>query len=102
MYKRQNIARAEEYLNTVVIANVGTPAYPSNVELAKTRSTDDFINRLADVWQIQLKGTGTYFAFMKRNGIAEERLNVPAWRLLFPIPMDEINTSPVVKQNPGY
>lgn len=97
-----NIARAEEYLNTVVIANVGTPAYPSNVELAKTRSTDDFINRLADVWQIQLKGTGTYFAFMKRNGIAEERLNVPAWRLLFPIPMDEINTSPVVKQNPGY
>lgn len=97
-----NIARAEEYLNTVVIANVGTPAYPSNVELAKTRSADDFINRLADVWQIQLKGTGTYFAFMKRNGIAEQRLNIPTWRLVFPIPIQEVHTNMYIKQNEGY
>ena len=107
-YRLGNSAQAEEYLNKVVAANVGTPAYPSdwandgnNADI-ETRAADDFINRLADVWQIQLKGTGTYFAFMKRNGIAEERLNIPAWRLVFPIPMDEINTSPVIKQNPGY
>ncbi len=97
-----NPAQAEEYLNKVVIANVGTPAYPSGDTEIDTRASNEFINRLADTWKIQLKGTGTYFAFMKRNGIAEERLNVPTWRLLFPIPMDEINTSPVIMQNPGY
>lgn len=97
-----NSVRAEEYLNAVVSANVGTPAYPYSIGLAKTRAANDFIHRLADVWQAQLRGTGTYFAFMKRNGIAEERLNVPAWRLIFPIPMAELHLNPSLKQNPGY
>ena len=99
-----NLARAEEYLNQVATANIGSPAYTSTVFSAAggTRATDDFTNRLADVWQVQLKGTGTYFAFLKRSGIAETRLNVPAWRLVFPIPMDEINTNPQLSQNEGY
>lgn len=98
-----NSAQAEECLNRVVIANTGSPAYRGdNVSNPETRSTDEFINRLADVWKIQLKGTGTYFAFMKRNGIAEERLNIPSWRLVFPIPMDEVNTNMAIKQNAGY
>lgn len=106
-YHLGNSAKAEECLNNVATANYGTPAYDSgwgegSVIEPETRSTNDFINRLADVWQIQLKGTGTYFAFMKRNGIAEERLNIPSWRLVFPIPMDEINTNMAIKQNPGY
>lgn len=105
-YRLGNSARAEEYLNTVVAANVGTPAYLSdwgdnNVDI-ETRAADSFINRLADVWQVQLKGTGTYFAFMKRNGIAEQRLNIPAWRLVFPIPIQEINTNMYLEQNKGY
>lgn len=99
-----NLARAEEYLNQVATANIGSPAYNSAPfsTAGGNRATDDFINRLADVWQVQLKGTGTYFAFLKRSGIAETRLNVPAWRLVFPIPMDEINTNPQLNQNEGY
>lgn len=99
-----NLARAEEYLNQVATANIGSPAYNSAVfsTTGGTRAADDFTNRLADVWQAQLKGTGTYFAFLKRSGIAETRLNVPAWRLVFPIPMDEINTNPQLNQNEGY
>lgn len=99
-----NLARAEEYLNMVATANIGSPAYNSAIFSAAggSRATDDFTNRLADVWQVQLKGTGTYFAFLKRSGIAETRLNVPAWRLVFPIPIDEIYMNPQLNQNEGY
>lgn len=99
-----NLARAEEYLNQVATANIGSPAYNSAVfsTAGGTHAADDFINRLADVWQTQLKGTGTYFAFLKRSGIAETRLNVPAWRLVFPIPIDEIYMNPQLNQNEGY
>lgn len=99
-----NLARAEEYLNQVAMAKIGSTAYNSAAFSTAdgTRATDDFTNRLADVWQVQLKGTGTYFAFLKRSGIAETRLNVPAWRLVFPIPMDEIYMNPQLNQNEGY
>lgn len=106
-YHLGNAVQAEEYLKTVVAANVGTPAYPSpravgNNATIEIRTANNFINRLADVWQVQLKGTGTYFAFIKRNGIAEQRLNIPAWRLVFPIPMEEVHTNPYIRQNEGY
>lgn len=102
-----NTARAEEYLNKVVVANLGSPAYSpawggDNKVDTKNLAADNFINRLADVWQVQLKGTGTYFAFMKRNGVAEQRLNVPTWRLVFPIPIEEVHTNMYIKQNEGY
>lgn len=87
-FRVNNYMRAEEYLNTVSPGNVGNP--------------ETFIKRLADAWKSNLKGTGTYFAFLKRNGIAEKTLNIPAWRLLFPIPMREVNMNPSMTQNPGY
>lgn len=95
-------AQAEENLNRVVSANIGSPAYSSNVSAAVGTSDDSFIGRLANAWQSQLRGTGTYFAFLKRNNIAESYLNIPTWRLVFPIPLSEIQMNPNLSQNEGY
>lgn len=101
-----NVAQATDYLDKVIAANVGSPAYSSsNVMFSSdhaTHSTDSFISRLANTWQSQLKGNGTYFAFLKRNDIAESMLNVPTWRLVFPIPMRELHMNPEITQNEGY
>lgn len=93
--------QAEEYLNKVIVANIGSPAYSSE-KLSAAKSGDGFMERLANTWQSQLKGTGTYFAFLKRNGIAEKFLDVPAWRLKFPIPQRELDMNRYMSQNEGY
>ena len=101
-----NSAQAENYLNQVITANIGSPAYSSNVSLSSsaftTRTSDEFIKRLANVWQSELRGTGTYFAFLKRNNIAVSTLNIPVWRQVFPVPMREILENPSMSQNEGY
>lgn len=101
-----NSAQAENYLNQVMTANIGSPAYSSNASLSSsaftTRTSDEFINRLANVWQSELRGTGTYFAFLKRNNIAVSTLNIPIWRQVFPVPMREIFVNPSMSQNEGY
>ena len=101
-----NFAQAENYLNQVMTANIGSPAYPSNVSLSSsvftTRTSDEFIHRLANVWQSELRGTGTYFAFLKRNNIAVDILNIPVWRQVFPVPMRELLVNPSMSQNEGY
>ncbi|GBU07242.1 hypothetical protein AwDysgo_05730 [Bacteroidales bacterium] len=43
-----------------------------------------------------------YFAALKRFAKAEEVLSIPEYRLLLPIPYNELNTNPVMTQNPGY
>ena len=87
-------------------ANIGSPAYSSNASLSSsaftTRTSDEFIHRLANVWQSELRGTGTYFAFLKRNNIAVSTLNIPIWRQVFPVPMREIFVNPSMSQNEGY
>ena len=99
-----NSAQAENYLNQVMTANIGSPAYPSNVSLSSsvftTRTSDEFIHRLANVWQSELRGT--YFAFLKRNNIAVDILNIPVWRQVFPVPMRELHVNPSMSQNEGY
>lgn len=101
-----NSAQAENYLNQVMTANIGSPAYPANVSPTSsaftTRTSDEFIHRLANVWQSELRGTGTYFAFLKRNNIAVSTLNIPIWRQVFPVPMREIFVNPSMSQNEGY
>ena len=101
-----NSAQAENYLNQVMTANIGSPAYSSNASLSSsaftTRTSDEFINRLANVWQSELRGTGTSFAFLKRNNIAVSTLNIPIWRQVFPVPMREIFVNPSMSQNEGY
>ncbi len=64
--------------------------------------TGDFLPSLKEVWKSELKGTGTYFAFLKRNGLATQELNIAEFRLIFPIPFQEIQFTPNLEQNPGY
>ena len=69
---------------------------------ATISSTEDFISEMLSLWQTELKGTGTYFAFLKRNNLAESVLNIPAYRTLLPFPQQELNMNPNLAQNPGY
>ena len=44
----------------------------------------------------------TYFAFLKRCGLAQEVCDIAEYRLLFPIPDAEMMHNSMVTQNPGY
>lgn len=57
---------------------------------------------LQQAWASELKGTGSYFAFLKRNNLAISLLGLEDYQLLLPIPQNEIEINPAVKQNPGY
>jgi tetratricopeptide (TPR) repeat protein len=70
--------------------------------VATISSTTDFMTHMLSLWQTELKGTGTYFAFLKRNRLAEEVLNIPAYKQVLPIPQNELNANPYITQNPGY
>jgi tetratricopeptide (TPR) repeat protein len=69
---------------------------------ATISSTTDFMSAMLSLWENELKGTGTYFAFLKRNNLAEEVLNIPVYKQLLPIPRQELDLNPGIKQNPGY
>lgn len=57
---------------------------------------------LQQAWASELKGTGSYFAFLKRNNLATSLLGLKDYQLLLPIPRDEIATNTAASQNPGY
>mgnify|MGYP001030520270 FL=1 len=89
--KRINDApKANSYLNEVLVKKALTPS-------------GDFTKDLKNVWEKELKGTGTYFAFLKRNELAVSELGLNAKRcLILPIPDREIAMSSNLVQNPGY
>jgi len=43
-----------------------------------------------------------YFAFLKRNGIAQSEVGYEEYQLLWPIPSSELNLNYLLTQNPGY
>ena len=51
--------------------------------------------------QLLLFGTSN-FAFMKRNGFAEQAYGISAYQSLWPIPSNEMNYNMSMTQNPGY
>lgn len=57
---------------------------------------------LQQAWASELKGTGSYYAFLKRNNLAKSLLGLKDYQLLLPIPQDEIVLNPAASQNPGY
>lgn len=61
-----------------------------------------FIDQLQIVWQQELKGSNSYFGFLKRNNLATKLLNIESYRQLFPIPLQEITINSCAVQNPGY
>lgn len=90
-YRLGNNSAAITYLNKVN-QNRGLPS----------ATTSNIITSLQATWKSELKGTGTYFAFLKRNGLAEQVLNIQSYRLLLPIPLNELLRNPNIAQNPGY
>lgn len=91
-YRLGEVPTAWNYLDRVVRARGFTPF----------RGSEDFIASLQKVWASELKGTGTYFAFLKRNRLAQTLLGLDEYMLLLPIPQNHINYHPTVEQNPGY
>ena len=88
--KLNNDAKSKEYLNQV-----------SSTKGIETTSTET----LAAISEVRRRiqiDFGGYFAFLKRTGQAQTTLGLEDYQLLFPIPQDEINSNPNLKQNPGY
>jgi len=69
--------------------------------LALANDSDLLIN-LQDTWKSELKGTGTFFPFLKRNNLAERILNIKSYQLLFPFPINVIMSNCTMVQNTGY
>lgn len=86
-----NKSSALSYLNTV-----RTKRGKQQVDSAKLEAA------LVSTWQEELKGCFSYFAFLKRNGLAENCLSIQPFQKIFPIPQSELDRNPGIKQNPGY
>ena len=53
-------------------------------------------------WKQDLGNEGRYFSALKRLGVATQKLNIPEYKLLLPIPHNEIILNPQIIQNQGY
>ena len=71
---------------------------------AKNISTTetDVLMKIKDVREQILLYSGTYFAFLKRTGLAKTICNIEDYQLLFPIPSNELYYNSQMTQNPGY
>ncbi len=65
-------------------------------------SDTDVLMRIKDIREQLLLYNGTYFAFLKRTGLAKDVCNIEDYQLLFPIPSNELYSNPKMTQNPGY
>lgn len=63
-------------------------------------NTETVETALTTTWEEELKGCFSYFAYLKRNDLAESKLNIEAYQKLLPIPESETYFG--VIQNPGY
>ncbi len=90
LYKQGRAGEAGNRLNEVIEAK--------NIRI----DSNDVLGGIAEARrQLLLYGLGN-FAFFKRNGLAQDAYGVEAYRLLFPLPSDELNKNPLMTQNPGY
>lgn len=89
LYKNGNTAKAKTYLDKVVLAK--------NI----TVSNDVFTGIKDARMQLLLYSVGN-FAFLKRNNLAKEDYGVEDYRLVLPIPIEELSRNPQMTPNPGY
>lgn len=89
-YHAGNMSKALSYLKEV------TQKRGLTVDLSNP------LTALKEVWASELKGTGTYFAFLKRNDLAQSELGLEPYQLIFPIPQREVDLNGEISQNPGY
>ncbi len=89
-YYLGNTASAKTYLKPVL-------------DRAGISEDPDLLISLRKAWESELKGTGTYFAFLKRNELALSQLSIPnSGFLVWPIPEEELSKSYGWTQNPAY
>lgn len=89
-YMQGDVNEAEMHLDNVLKAK--------NI----TVSDDEFLMRIKSVREQTLLYSGTYFAFLKRTGLAKDVCDIEDYRLLLPIPRQELDINMNVTQNPGY
>ena len=89
-YKEGKTNNAEEYISKVMNAKKLTSA------------ETDALLKIKDVREQILLYSGTYFAFLKRSGLAKDVCNIADYQLLFPIPSNEMYSNRQMTQNPGY
>ena len=90
LYKNGKTSEAESQLQKVVVAkHIGVTG-------------ENTLEKIKDARLQLMLYTNTNFAFMKRNGFAQEVYGVEEYRLLLPIPSEAIAASPEITQNPGY
>lgn len=67
-----------------------------------TTSETEVLMKIKEVREQILLYSGTYFAFLKRTGLAKEVCDIEDYQLLFPIPSNELYSNNKMTQNPGY
>ena len=88
-YKLENTTLAEQYIKSVTDAK--------NINLTEGTT----LLKIKEIREQLLLYSGTYFAFLKRTGIAKDVCGIEDYQLLFPIPGDEVERDPNLNQNPG-
>lgn len=89
-YVKGDTATAEQYIQTVA-------------ETKKLNTTENnTIIKIKEVREQILLHSGTYFAFLKRTGLAKDVCSIEEYQLLFPIPNSELMFNNAMTQNPGY
>lgn len=84
---------AEKYLSQII----------EKKAIEFSNSNLDIKNKLHEIYKIVLSKSGNYFAFLKRNNLAEKEIGLAySYYLLFPFPLSELMNNPNLIQNPGY
>ena len=89
-YKTGDIYNAEKFINDVILAK--------KITISET----DILMKIKNIREQILINNGSYFAFLKRTGLAKDICGIEDFQLLFPIPNNEIYSNINIVQNPGY
>ncbi|MBE6318423.1 MAG: RagB/SusD family nutrient uptake outer membrane protein [Bacteroidales bacterium] len=89
-YKTGDIYNAEKFINDVIVAK--------EINVSET----DILMKIKNIREQILINNGSYFAFLKRTGLAKDICGIENFQLLFPIPNNEIYSNMNIVQNPGY
>lgn len=91
------------YAECLIYLNKASEAAQYLSKVSKTNGLATPANSIAGLNQLRksLK-LQDYFAFLKRNGLAQSELGLQQYQLLLPIPDSERSSNPAMTQNPQY
>ncbi|WP_316818644.1 RagB/SusD family nutrient uptake outer membrane protein [Pedobacter nyackensis] len=73
-----------------------------NGKITIASSENNILPLLQEEIKDDLNNEGVFFAFLKRNSLAESNLGIQSYQKLFPIPQKEMILNIYIMQNPGY